>query len=316
MESGNIKDDVFEMVNKKKLYNEISNYIENRFYLNLGAEELNNIAKYLVERFKYTREDVLNGRADEIITNYIRDYNLRNNSLGNNDVNKRPLRSKVVKKDSEKFKKLLIGFVGTAAIMAVGNFAIGELKDFNNELEARKDLGNSVATEESYFYNANQSIVAQSTLRTNGNVGYNVDGIAQDIIKIAQNNPNDVDVILHNVYFDLDFNALKNMDRIFTYLNMYIEKDSALQTIFSNVSSSYFLDYLVSGNYVLEDDKNYGNIINAVNNYKESSTMSDNAFNELSKRDQKYIKELIDNFDKQGKIMYENLQIADNIGGR
>lgn len=305
-------DYIIKMVNENSDYYKIAEYIINKFNLNIEIYEGKEIAKYLIKNLRYTKKDILEGKADIRIKNILNLNKLKSNSVAskNEKVQDIPLKTTKIKINRKKVTTALLSVV---AMTMVFNFAVkpayGNMK---HQSEIRQSIGMMAASPGTDAYEHKQSIVAQNTYSTGSfdNRGfpiyaYHNDGIAEDIIKVCTQDAELFDLCIYNVYFDMAYNKLSNMDDVIKYLKMYTKNDESLTFIYEKVGNcEVFLDYLVNRGFISPNDKNYYDVLSDIENYKTLMSTRDVPFNGLSAKSQDRIEELISEFKENGENLY------------
>lgn len=294
-------DMLFKLVNENSDYYRIGEYIISKFNVNIDMITSKKIAEILINEEGYTKEQILNGIADKSIKNILSYYKLKNNSVvqKNERVQEVPLKTKK-SKINKKFVVAAIG--GIMAISMLGHFGFKPIiTEYKENKEISESIGMMVAEPgtDAYFYA--MSIVAQNTYQASRDnrgypvIAYHNDGIAKDIIEVCTQNPELFDLCMYNVYFDMAYNRLSNMDDVVRYLNIYTESDESLSFIQDKLHNcDVFLEYLIARGFANPNDKDYYQLLEDIKTYKLST--ADVPFNTLEKDAQKRIEELIEEF--------------------
>lgn len=291
-------DTLFRIVNENSDYYHIGEYIITKFNVNIDMITAKKIAE-MISKEGYTKEQILNGIADKSIKNVLNFYKLRSNSVvqKNERVQDVPLKTKKSKINKK--------FVVAAIIAIISLSYIFNIKTTITEYKENKEISNAIgmmaAESESEDYNYKRNIVVQNTYRAGMDergypvVAYHNDGIAKDIIEVCTQNPELFDLCMYNVYFNMNYNRLVNMDDVVRYLNIYTESDESLSFIQDKLHNcDVFLEYLIARGFANPNDKYYYQLLEDIKTYKLST--ADVPFNTLEKDAQKRIEELIEEF--------------------
>ena len=184
---------------------------------------------------------------------------------------------------------------GLACATIVTSFASIHKKMIRDDIDYKTSIYIGMLASElgSEDYEHKRNLVSQNTYNIDNTVSYNTANIAKDIMSVCENDDSLFDLCLFDVYFNLNYDRLANMDGIFYGLKVEmksLDENNPLHTKLNDYKS--FLEYAfntaVSNGYLEVGSKDYKEILNAVNNYHQYH------FNELSDSDQKAIRELLD----------------------
>lgn len=274
-------------INKQKNKIEIENYIM-KYYPKVNRKDANEIANHLID-IGISVEDVKRGDIDKFISDCISFLVARKNSLEGKRV---PLKTRKI--------RLAIGTIGTILTLYLAISGIAGYKNNENDKELSANLAQII-----YNDSDRSSIVARNTqnvITQNGNAGvYSTIGIANDIMKICEKQPGLFDICLYNVYQNLKYNKLANMDAI-------------MSNLLANGYTEYymFLDYLLANGYDHENDEAKV----AVDDYRSLVYTSKESYDSLSEADKKAIKALVDTYEKEGPSLESDKLVIDQNEGK
>ena len=282
-----------EAIDKNNLYTKVAYYItENKSFPNLffSLEDAKKFAKYLIEDELLIVDDILSGMNDNEIYSLL----IRIGSLKKKDDKDIPLRTKkeFISKD-----KLIAIILTLTTIGASFAYKDNKEKEINDIISSKVSVINAEGKKVSIL--KNNEYVVPHTLDENGErvIAYDSRGISNDIINKCSNNPELLELCLYNIYFDMNYERLSNMDDVIKWLKYTTETNDELMSIYNEIKDcSVFLDYLVKKGYSNNDD----NILDAVNKYKLNGN-----FNNLDELSQGRIKELINNFENSKQKINE-----------
>lgn len=294
-------DKALEMVNNNNGYYKIGEYIISRFNVNMNINMAKEFGKRLILQYGYKKEQILNGEADEII-----EFELDSKINKSKEIINIPLKTTKTRNT----KKVVVGAI--ASLLAVTTIYSFGIKPAYNEMkendEIKKSIGMMAAEVGSEDYENKRNIVSQNTYKVGLDdrhypiVAYHNDGIAKDIIQVCTKEPELFELCMYNVYFDMNYNRLKNMDEVVRYLKNYTEKDESLAFIQNKLSNcNVFLDYLITNGFANPNAKDYYQLLESIKEYKNLSS-----FSALSEESQKRIEDLIDEYEKNKDNLYDN----------
>ena len=216
----------------------------------------------------------------------------------------------IVLRIKKKFLQIAIIATGISAAYIGGSKIVKENKEFERQHNIEREL-TDLAIKDQYSddYRFHRNIVDQNIdtkiVGDESITMYKCDGIAKDIYDVCKMDESLLDVLLHNVYFDLQFNRLNNMEVIYNSLKYLVAKDSSMESTNQKLSNSNtFLDYLVNNGFLDRDREDYYDIV--------KSASKKEAFGDLSKMDQDNILKLIEDYEKSGRKLY--FEFEDEIG--
>lgn len=317
-------DKLLSLVNENSTYHRVGEYIITKFNANIDIATAKKIGENLITQEGFNKEQIFNGIADESIKDYLRFYKIKKNSVvqKNEQVQEVPLKTK----KSKISKQFIITVVGS--VLAVSMLYSAGIKPMIKEYRENKEISESIgmmaAEPGSYDYSNKSSIVSQNTYHAGINdrgypiLAYHNDGIAKDIIDVCTQNPDLFDMCMYNVYFDMSYNRLGNMDDVVKYLNIFTNNDESLSFIADKLHNcDVFLEYLIARGFANPNDKDYYQLLEDIKTYKLST--SDVPFNTLEKDAQKRIEELIEEFkNNRSNLLNEykdNLEVKEDDYG-
>lgn len=313
------------MVNENSYFHEIASHIIKVFPLDISQAK--KMAEILVKQEGFTKEEILQGKADKSIANRLRFSKAKDKTVREPNKTRAEILLKTIKeKVNVRFVAGALG--GVFLISGLINYVDNKMQENN---EVTQLLGMLVAEPGSDAYEHKQSIVSQNTYIIPGQFddegfpisAYSNEKIAEDIIKICTLDPELFDLCMYDVYFDMNDNKLSNMDSVLRYLQTYTKEDESLQFINDRVANcDVFLDYLVSCGFANPNSKDYYKVLEDINKYEQAASRSGVPFNELPEESQKRLEALIENFEANKNNLYteykdnlENIE-RDNYGSR
>ena len=311
------EEDILKIFNNKKQQNQIcddiARFLLKKYENRLSVEDAFEIATKLYKQESLNIEKIQSGNYDSIIDKNVRPYIIRKTSVYQEGEvkNDKPLESK--KKETRLgFFQVSILAISTVAIVLTFQNAI---KDKREEAEIRSNLGKLATTYGSSEYENGISIVSQNTYQLNSQnsagpmVAYHNDKIALDIISVCTKDPQLFSVCMNNVYNDMKYNRLENMDAVLNNLKIFMASDEALEPIYRTIANeSVFLDYVTDQGFADPNSKDYFELMNAITHYKELKSKSSEmgqAFNGLSSSEQELIKKLMKNYSNNKDQLYD-----------
>lgn len=295
-------------------YDDIAVYLMKKYRGDLFIDDALEIAIVLNEQMGLSYEQIASGNYDEKIDKYVKYYAIRKNAVKqeNEQLEDLPLESK---KKSTKGLNFVKGAVFTIA--AVGLIFAYKLVDAKRqESDVTGKLGKLASEYGSYEYQEGMSIVAQNTFRVydkytkDSTPAYHNDQIALDIIAICNKDPQLFDICMNNVYNEMSYNRLDNMDEVLRCLQGYMATEPALEHIYNRISNEkVFLDYVIDRGFADPNSDSFYKLMGAIEKYKANDY--GNSFMSLSEEDQKYIESLMNNYANNNKNLYK--EYADDI---
>lgn len=316
---------MMKWVNENSDYLRIGEYIIYKFNVNITPQESKKLGEFLMWQMGYSKKEVLSGLADDAIRKLVSQQKTKENSIRkeNETVKNPPLKTKKVKINKKKVVGVLASFMAVAAIYS---FAIKPTYTTTmKNMEVSKTLGMMASEIGSDDYKYGRNIVSQNTYHASRDdsgypvIAYHNDGIAKDIIKVCTKDASLFDLCMYNVYYNMDYNKLKNMDEVVKWLNIYSKDDESLQFIQDKLfNCDVFLDYIISRGFADPNDKEYYQLLEDIENYKKSNDTV--PLYSLSKEAQKRIKGLIKEYKENRDNLYseykDNLEQGDTYGTR
>lgn len=322
---------MFRIVNENADYHKIAEYIITRFNVDLDMQYAKKMAENLVKNEGFSKEEIFQGLADESIANRLNFRKKYTKSVRQKDEVVTEILLKTIK---EKINaKFVAGALATIMLLsATYGFVIKpSVEEFKENREITQSIGMLVAEPGSDAYEHKQSIVSQNTYQVPGQfneqghpvIAYYNDKIAEDIIKVCTKDPELFDLCMYNVYFDMSYNRLSNMDSVVRYLQIYSASEESLSFIQNKLDNcSVFLDYLISRGFADPNNEDYYELLEDINKYEVLKGNSDVPFNALPKESQERIERLIEEFKSNKNNLYseykdnlENVE-GDNYGTR
>lgn len=326
--------DMFKMINAKSDYHNIAEYIIMRFPTKFGIEEAKEIAEIFVKSNGFTKEEILSGQRDKQIYEMIKLFIYKPKSVVNKQPQKQAFETetikpspspievalKTIKKNIDPKTAAKFTAYTLAASMLFGFYA-NNYRDIKRSEEISEDLGMMASQTGSYDYEHKINIVNQNdyvaSRKQNGDaiIAYHNDKIAMDIVNICTQNIELFDICIYDVYFNMEYNRLENMDSVLRYLKSYLEKEESLQPVYAKISDcSVFLDYIIKSGVISSESEEYAEIKEAIKNYKNAKRDYEVAFNGLSKSDQRRINDLISGYKGLKDEYYKKYIIIKNNG--
>ncbi len=306
--------DEFSYVNERYEYNKMANYIMQKQPNVFTIEEAKDFAKFLTKVRKFTPEDIYNGKADKEINNNAALVNIKNASVYNQNEEIIDIPLKVKKEIGhavviQRLKQLVIIMGSTFLVFAAAKGIVDLVNENNYEEEIPTYLG-ALATIDN---NRNEgTILNQNSYQVgtdqNGypKFAYNPDGIAKDILLVSSKDPQLFDLCMLDVYYDMDYDRLSNMDTVLSYLQIRMENNPEFASLYYKVEDcKFFLDYIMKSNFAnVGLNPDYLKVVEA---YKTKGS-----FQNLSSQDQKVIEELMSSIEevklKLGKNLKEEIE--------
>lgn len=319
------ENNIIDIFNRKKyeeeIINDIAAYLMEKYQNRISYDDALEIANILYNQEFLDRDNVYSGEYDDIIHKTTKAYIMRRESTHQNNVEKKevPLQSirKFVNKD---FVKGAIITVSAAAIF----FTFSSFNKDAGKIERKTDsnLGKLASAVGSSDYKKGISIVNQNAYRiqssnsANSSLAYYHDRIALDIISVCTKDPQLFEICLNNVYSDMNYNRLENMDEIFKFLKIYMASDEALTPLYEKIADcDVFLDYIIKAGYLKPDSKDYDKIVEDIAKYKsvkDSYNEIGHVFSNLNSDSQKRIENLMTDYRNNKKnLQKENIEIIE-----
>lgn len=316
-----ITNEMIRLVNENAELYRIAEYIVSK-YAGIDVNDAREFVKYLTDTLGYTKSDIISGKADKTIFNWVKSVMLAKNSVLQVGEKKEETQLKTKKENisPSNFKKRILIFV-TVAIMGiflVVNLVTGTVNVVKDSIEQHRletsvsqSIGMLASAPGNDAYEYKMNIVSQNSYHVPGQfesdgspvVAYRNEDIAADIIKVCSYDPALFDICLQNAYFNMDKNRLGNMDEVIKWLRIYSEDKEELSYIFEEVKDcKIFVEYLVKQGFISPNDEDYPTLEAAIQKYKESDYRA--PFTALPKEYQKVIQKIVDEYENNIEITY------------
>lgn len=250
----------------------------------IESTQLENYGLYFIEN--YGVEKILSGEVDNYLVELITVQKIVNESVKKNNEEKRvALKTAKEQRRREILKKALVNIgTGIATVAMVSGMIYAGVSTIKRSQEQVETLENALGKEvgeEGYdiiISNTEFKTVVDENGKSKVVQVYKTDDIAGDIVTLANQNPNDINKELQNVYFKMNYDRLKNMDDVLRSLIFKIKDMPTLSNVYEELANcNCFLDYLVVRGYIKEENPSYGDILVAISHYKQNgySTLTD-----------------------------------------
>lgn len=336
-----ITNEMIQLVNENAEMYRIAEYIVSK-HDGIFIDDAREYAKYLVKTEGFTKSEILSGKADKSISNWVRGVMITKNSLLQKDEVpvETPLKTKKENISPTNFKKRIMLFVAGAIIVVfiVVNLITGAVSIIKESVEQSRvetsvsqSIGMLASAPGNDAYEHKMNIVAQNTYIVPGSfnsdgspvVAYRNEDIAADIIKVCSHNPDLFDLCVQDAYFNMSDNRLGNMDEVLRWLKLYSEDKEDLAYIHDQVKDcDIFIEYLVREGFISPNDESYPLLEQAIHEYK-SLREYNSPFMSLSKEHKKVVQQLIAEYEENKNISYpkyaeilKELVELDRKGGR
>lgn len=332
---------MIKIVNENAEMYRIAEYIVSK-HDGIFIDDAREYAKYLVKTAGFTKNEILSGKADKSISNWVRGMILAKNSVFQQDETPQetPLKTKKEKISPTNYKKRVIIFVAGVAVVTyiVVNLITGAVSIIKESVEQSRletsvsqSIGMLASAPGNDAYEHKMNIISQNAYPVPGSfnsdgsqvIAYRNEDIAADIIKVCSHNPDLFDLCVQDAYFNMSDNRLVNMDEVLRWLKSYSEDKEDLAYIHDQVKDcDIFIEYLVREGFISPNDESYPLLEQAIHEYK-SLREYNSPFSALSKEHQKVIENLIDEYEENKSISYpkfagilKELVELDRKGGR
>ena len=210
----------------------VAEYIINK-YTNFDLEKVMKIAKYLMREKKYTKEDILTGKADEYLAKSSIMQTIANNSVRqkNENVSELKLRTKK-EKLSRKELQALLKILGALVLIAsaIGITYQNHMNDYFME-----DVSDKI-----------EILASEMPVADDMNYSYN-ELAAEKIINMCIENPDLFDVLVHDTYYKInDGHRLDSFTEIWNILQTRLANDESFEPIYSKIANRTFLSYVLN----------------------------------------------------------------------
>ena len=314
--------DVIDLVNENAEMHRIAEYIISKCD-GISLEDAKEYATYLKKNLNLTKSEILSGKADRTIFNWVRGKMMVKNSTFQNDEKTKGVQLKTKKEEITlaNYKKRIMVFVAGTVVVIYGmvNLVSGVVTNIKDSYEAyqlessiSESIGMLASQVGNDAYEDKLNIVDQNTYIVPGSynpdgspvVAYRNEDIALDILKICSHNSELFNVCMQNTYFNMKDNRLGNIDEVLRRLKNYTEDNQELGHIYDQIKDcDIFIEYLVKEGFISPNDKDYPLLEKAIREYK-SLREYKAPFTYLSEEYQEVIQKLIDEYDKNQSITY------------
>lgn len=319
----NSEDNISKLVDDNISYNEISKYIAKKSNLiiaeltkegkldglvsiNYDITLIKEYVKRLVFEYKFSKDQILRGEADNVIALFVRTQVLKNNSIAN-DKEKKEDKGVILKTKKKIVRKKIITNIITFIFLISTIVAIKNYISREDNVDIEKEVASQLASlAGNSSYNIVEGNMYISSMQNNGPlVAYSNDKNAEDIIDVCKKDPALFSVAIHNVYTSMDTNRLANMDEVLYYLKLFLKQEESLHSLYEEIKDfDVFLEFLVAKGYA-QDNKDL--ITNDIEDYKMLAKTYRSPFTKLSKEAQDRILEMIEIY-KENKDLYNDAQ--------
>ncbi len=296
--------DVVNEISAEMPYWQVARYIGERHKGFFSEEEATKFAHYLIDECEFKKAEIMLGDADAEIDEYRSYMEVKQESVSHEKEQVgTKLRTTKKKVNKVNVKKMMASLLLVASISAVAVKGINKLnvKLLDDDISGKLGM---LATNIEEDYEHKKTIVEQNTYvanygdgRTAATEAYDNNGIARDIIDICIKDPKLFDIVVNDVYFDMQYNRLSNMDSVFSYLRDYFSKEDAFKDLYAEIEDcEVFLEYLVKKGYTNPTDKDYYSLLQDIEIYKGLKDTQIVPFNSLDKNGQARVQKLVDNY--------------------
>lgn len=313
-----LDDKLLNIINLNSKYRNIASELIVRLSLDVDVLEMKEIVKKLVEEYKYSEEEILNGKVNKTIklllvkermAHYAENMSEEQlNALINNTKKrsiekapKTPLKTKKRKNLTKPFAFALAGVLIISGSIHIKN----TIQDAMLENDVSDNLGMLASNIGEEDYEHKRSILQQNKYMAGLDaegfpiVAYDFHNIANDIIKICEQDPSLFDITLCDIYFDMQ-NRLENIDDLLRELKNQLSNNDNLQNVYTRIKDvDVFLEYLLNLGLISSQDDLYNELLSDIGEYKLARGEGNVTYNLLSTESQKRIDKLIDLYREQ-----------------
>lgn len=318
MSTSGIEDEDFIIneINANADRRKVAEYILEKYSQYIDFEEAKEIAEKILQSGKIKKESIFRGDADELIKNFVMAYAIRNGSVVDveyEEVRDEPVQTEVPLKTRKKWvNKYTITALLLLLLAAAAVWGYSEFKEYQRDTKISQSLGMLASDVGSFEHESKASIVMQNryTIGYNENneaiVAYHNDKIASDIAEVCRKNPQLFDIVLNNVYFEME-NRLANMDAVLGHLQTITADDEGLTAINDKIKRyDVFLDYIFSRGFIDPNDPNYYTVMEDITAYKALRDKGvEVPFAALPVESQQRLEVLISEFELNQDVLYE-----------
>lgn len=301
---------MFEIINQNSDYRKIAEYILEKFGKKFSYEEARKIAKYLILEKKFTKEEILQGNADEYLKKraHIKLIMFKSVRQKDEQIVEIPLRTNKHFIKKEEILRLIILIAGLASTVMILGVKSNDYKNAKMREETSINIGLLASEVGSDSYNKERNIVIQSALENKDpETGMRIspsESLANNIIDVCIKDPSLFDVTIYDAYYNIDYNRVDRLSNTWGYLQNYMAKDEAFTEIRNNKLRNtflhYILDMLVANGKINVKSKDCQNYLDAINEYQKVLKYED-----LSKENKVVLKEMMDKYHDLGNNLYK-----------
>ncbi len=321
---------MLDIVNKNSDYTKVAEYILGKSDYTFSLEQAKNIAKYLIMEQKYTKEDLLQGKADDYIQKRAQAKLVELKSVRQKDEERAevPLKSfkhSISKDEIKRFIILITGLAATVTILGIKNY---EFEEEKMKSETSANLGYLASEVGSDIYDSKSNIVYQSALEnkdpnTNEFISQS-ESLANNIIDVCIKDPSLFDITIFDTYYNIQFNRIDKLSETWGYLQKYMANDEAFFELLNTKLNSSFLNYILNmletSGEIKIGSTDYENYRSAIEEYQKA-----NKYEKLTGEAKVTLREMMDKYHNLGNNLYKenNKKIKnlveeqkDGFGGR
>ena len=249
---GYTDEQLLRMVNRHSDVTSIMYYIMDYSEDYLSEIDAREIAEELVNKYGYTRELARNGEINHIVDNYIRRKNIKESSVKKEKEIEFEVLLKAITKNISKYwlEYILVGALSVTAISMV----FGGKKEKEPTVDELFGMIASQYDDDKFDYRYKQTIVEQNifypqSYDVNGDrtIAYSIDGIANDIIRVCERDPQLFDFCMVSTYFDVDWYRLDTMTDVLKTIEIRIEGKEEFKGISEKIQPcNSYIDYILT----------------------------------------------------------------------
>lgn len=308
------------MINENRIVRETAEYIKSNYPTDLSIEEIKEIVVFLKEKKRCRYADFRSKAMKEELSQMLGITVGRKDSVSKGKEPKlHPFHVTQKKKDPIHVKKVLITLMIVSGVV-IGGYAVANTMD--NLQDQQNALNNMSAVTLQIQGNAptKGGTIVDQCMEESGKRGpeeiqtytLNKELLVQKIEHLCMINPELFDVYMSNIYFDVDYARLENMDEVFSKLKSDFSVSTELQGLHEKIKDcKSYLDYMLSLGIIYPGRTDYDRIVTAVNNYNALKAAQPNnpygVYSQLSQEDKNAIIGLRDEYFKyKNKENYRN----------
>lgn len=318
-----ITNDMIRLVNENADMYRIAEYIISK-YDGIDINDAREFAKYLTRTLEFTKSEIITGKADKTIFNWVKGKTLVKNSVLQKGEKRTETQLKTKKENIQptNFKKRIVLFLATTAVIVyilvnivtgVVTYVTDVSENYKLETSVSQSIGMLASQVGNDAYEYKMNIVAQNTYHVPGQfdasgnpvIAYYNDKIAEDIIKVCSYDSSLFEICMQNTYFNMEQNRLRNMDKVLEWLQINTKDEESLSYIYDQIRDcDVFLEYLLGQGFISPNDEDYHLILEDIEQYKALCGDVRSPFSALPKESQKRLQKLIDEYKKNTEITY------------